>query len=256
MSLNVLATAHGQFLEAFRITNYLNISLFGVDVSVSNSVIWMWLAAMTAFLSFFYMARPVSIVPGRLQALAEMGYLFILNMVENNIRPEGRHYFPLLFTLFYFILFCNFLGLIPGAFTPTAQIVVTGSLAMGVFLYTVLLRFTKHGLGFFRAFVPKGTPGWLLPLMVPIELLSFLARPMTLAVRLFANMTAGHTVLSVIAVLGLAIPWALAWLPLGLSVVLMAAEVLIGFIQAYIFTILTCVYIDDAFGETEHQEVG
>jgi len=248
MLLNVI-TAHGELLEAFRITNYLNISLLGMDLSISNSVIWMWVAAMVTLLFFFCTARPAALVPGRLQLLAEMGYLFIFNMVENNIRPEGRHYFPLLFTLFYFILFCNLLSLIPGAFTPTAQIAVTGALAAGIFLYTVLLRIVRHGFGFFRAFAPKGTPGWLLPLMVPIELLSFLARPMTLAVRLFANMTAGHTVLSVIAVLGLAIPWVVAWLPLGLSVVLMAAEVLIGFIQAYIFTILTCVYIDDAFGE-------
>jgi len=248
MLLNVITT-HGELLEAFRVTNYLDISLFGMDLSVSNSVIWMWVAATAAFLCFFYMVRPVALVPGRLQLLAEMGYLFVLNMVKNNIRPEGRYHFPLLFTLFYFILFCNLLGLIPGAFTPTAQIAITGSLAAGIFLYAVLLRIVRHGFGFFRAFSPKGTPGWLLPLMVPIELLSFLARPMTLGVRLFANMTAGHTVLSVIAVLGLTIPWVAAWLPLGLSVVLMAAEVLIGFIQAYIFTILTCVYIDDAFGE-------
>jgi len=248
MLLNVI-TAHGELLEAFRIINYLDISLLGMDMSVSNSVIWMWVAAMAAFLCFFYMVRPVALVPGRLQLLAEMGYLFVLNMVKNNIRPEGRHHFPLLFTLFYFILFCNLSGLIPGAFTPTSQIAITGSLATGIFLYAVLLRIVRHGFGFFRAFSPKGTPGWLLPLMVPIELLSFLARPMTLAVRLFANMTAGQTVLSVIAVLGLAIPWVVAWLPLGLSVILMAAEVLIGVIQAYIFTILSCLYIDDAFGE-------
>lgn len=248
MLLNV-TTAHGELLEAFRIINYLDISLLGMDLSVSNSVIWMWVAAIAMLLFFFCAALPAALVPGRLQLLAEIGYLFIFNVVENNIRPEGRHYFPLLFTLFYFILFCNLLCLIPGAFRPTTQIAVTGALAAGVFLYTAFLRIVRHGFGFFRAFVPKGTPGWLLPLMVPIELLSFLARPMTLALRLFANMTAGNTVLGVIAVLGLAIPWVVAWLPLGLSVVLMAAEVFIGFIQAYIFTILTCVYIDDAFGE-------
>jgi len=243
--------AHDGLLEAFRVANYLNISLFGMDISISNSVIWMWIAATCAFIFFFCATRPAALIPGRLQLLAETGYLFILNMVKNNIRPEGRHYFPLLFTLFYFILFCNLSVLIPGAFTPTAQIVVTGSLAAGIFFYTILLRISRHGIGFLRAFVPGGTPGWLLPLMIPVELLSFLARPVTLAVRLFANMTAGHTVLSVIAFLGMTIPWIMAWLPLGLSVVLMAAEVLIGFIQAYIFTILVCVYIDDAFGEYE-----
>jgi len=237
------------YLESFRIDNYLNISWLGMDVSISNSVVWMWLAALAAFLSFYCMIRTATMIPGRLQALAEMGYLLVKNMVENNIRPEGRRHFPLLFTLFYFILFCNWMGLLPGAFTPTSQIVVTGTLAASIFLYTIFLRCALHGFRFFLAFAPIGTPYWLLPLMVPVEFISFLARPMTLAVRLFANMTAGHAVLSVIAVLGLAIPWFAAWLPLGLSVVLMAAELFIGFIQAYIFTVLVCVYIDDAFGE-------
>ncbi len=237
------------YLESFRVHPVIPLHLFGVDVSVTNSVLWMWVAALAAFLSFWLLTARRHALPGRGQLVAEMAWQFVDNLVRNNIRPEGRWHAPLIFTMFYFLLFCNWVGLVPGAFTPTSQIVITGALAGGVFLYTIGLRLALHGWRFLFAFVPHGTPVWLLPLMIPIEVLSFAARPVTLAVRLFANMTAGHTVLGVIAALGLAIPWFAAWLPLGLSVVLLGAEVFIGAIQAYIFTVLTCVYIDDAYGE-------
>ena len=230
----------------FRVVNYLELELFGVDISISNSVVWMWVSAAAVFVLFRLALRSPAVIPGRMQMVAEAAYLFICHMVDENIRGEGRRFLPLIFALFYFVLFCNLLGLIPGAFTPTSQLVVTATLAIGVFGYSVALRVVRQGLGFFRAFAPSGLPPLLLPLMIPLEVLSFMARPVSLAVRLFANMTAGHTVLAVLAFFGLALPWFATWLPLGFSIVLNGAEIFIGFIQAYIFTVLTCVYIDDA----------
>jgi len=246
----MVATTNGAgFLTHFQVENYINLSLFGVDLSVSNAVVWMWFAALTAFIFFMLAFRRPRLIPGRFQALAEMGHGFILDMVNKNVRPEGRRYFSVMFTLFFFILFSNLVGLIPGGFTPTSQIIITATLAITIFVMTVVIRILKHGFGFFRAFVPHGLPVMILPLMVPIEMLSYIARPVSLAVRLFANMTAGHTVLAVIAILGSAIPWVVSILPLGLSVVLLGVEVFIAFIQAFIFTILACVYIDDALDE-------
>lgn len=233
-------------LGHFRVVNYLELSLFGVDISLSNSVVWMWIAVAVAFVLFKAAVWRLSIRPGRWQILVEMLYLFIRDMVDKNIGEEGRIYFPLLFTLFFFVLFCNIVGLIPGAFTPTSQIIITSALALAVFTFTIVLRVTRHGWGFFKAFAPEGLPPLLLPLMIPIEVISFIARPVSLAVRLFANMTAGHTVLTVIAFFGLAMPWFSAWVPLGFSVLFTGMEAFIAVIQAYIFTILSCVYIDDA----------
>ena len=233
-------------LHHFQVVNYLELELFGVDISISNSVVWMWVSAIAVFALFRLSLRSPAIIPGRMQMVAEAAYLFIRHMVDENIRGEGRRFLPLIFTLFYFVLFCNLIGLIPGAFTPTSQLVVTATLAVGVFGYSVALRVLRQGFGFFKAFAPSGLPPILLPLMIPIEVLSFMARPVSLAVRLFANMTAGHTVLAVLAFFGLALPWFATWLPLGFSIVLNGAEIFIGFIQAYIFTVLTCVYIDDA----------
>ncbi|MDX8377852.1 MAG: F0F1 ATP synthase subunit A [Mariprofundales bacterium] len=236
-------------LSHFEIVNYITLHLFGIDISISNSVVWMWVASVVVFVFFWFAFKNQQLVPGRLQAAGEMLYLFIRDMIEKNIGADGRAYLPILFTLFYFILACNLLGLLPGAFTPTSQIIITAGLAVGVFIFTLILRLRLHGWGFFSVFAPSGLPPILLPLMIPIEVLSFLARPVSLAVRLFANMTAGHTVLGVIAFFGLAMPWFLSWIPLGFSAVLLAAELFIAVIQAYIFTILACVYIDDALHE-------
>lgn len=233
-------------LAHFQVTKYVELSLFGIDISISNSVLWIWIAVAALFITLKIAVSKMTISPNRCQVLVEAAYLFIRDMVDKNIGVEGRIYFPLLFTLFFYVLFCNLVGLIPGAFTPTSQVIVTGSLALAVFLFTIFLRVGKHGWAFFKAFAPEGLPPLLLPLMIPIEVISFIARPISLAVRLFANMTAGHTVLTVIAFFGLAMPWFAAWLPLGFSVLFTGMEVFIAVIQAYIFTILSCVYIDDA----------
>jgi len=233
-------------LEHLRVIVYHDLHLGPLDLSISNTAVFMWVSvALIVVLLRLMMAHP-KLIPGPGQLMAEMLYTFVARQTRLNIHGEGEYYIPLMFTLFTFILGCNLIGLIPGAFTPTSQLAVTGTLAIGIFLYATGLRFYKHGWGFFHAFAPRGMPKILLILMVPIELLSFLARPVTLALRLFANMTAGHMALAVLAVLGLATPWFMQWLPMGFTVVQIILEVIIAFIQAYIFVVLSCVYIDDA----------
>lgn len=233
-------------LHHFQVHPYINFSLFGVDLSITNSVVWMWIAVAVAFGLFQLALRNPTMVPGRLQSLAEVIYLFVRGMVEETAGKEGLRFFPLILTLFLFILFCNLLGLIPGSYTPTSQIIVTGTLAMAVFIFATGLGFYKHGLHFLHFFVPAGVPKVLLLLMVPIELISYLARPVSLMVRLFANMTAGHTVIGIMLFFTITLPWFGAWVPFSFSVIINAVEIFIGVIQAYIFTILTCVYINDA----------
>lgn len=236
-------------LEHFNVIVYHHIHIGPLDISISNTTIFMWVAVTLVVITLRLMMHRPKLIPSTSQLLAEMLYGFVARQTLLNIHNEGDKYIPLMFTLFTFILGCNLVGLIPGAFTPTSQLAVTGTLAIGVFLYATMLRFYRHGLGFFRAFAPQGVPKTMLPLMIPIELLSFLARPVTLALRLFANMTAGHTALGVLAILGLAAPWFVQWLPLGFTVVQIALEIVIAFIQAYIFVVLSCVYIDDALAD-------
>ena len=233
-------------LHHFQVVNYVHLAPFGLDLSISNSVVWMWISIASAFAFFRYSFHRPALVPGRMQSLAEAGFLFIKGIIDENIGPGGKPYFPLVFTLFFFVLFCNWTGLIPGSFTATSQLIVTATLALGIFFLSIVLGFYKHGLKFLGFFVPSGLPVLLLPLMVPIEIISFLARPISLSVRLFANMTAGHTVLGVLFFFSATLPLVGFWLPFGFSVVFTAVEIFIGFIQAYIFTILTCVYINDS----------
>lgn len=233
----------------FKVVIYHDLHLGLFDMSISNTAVYMWLAVFLIVVTLHLMLRKPTLIPHHAQLLAELLYQFIARQARLNIRDEGERYIPLMFTLFTFILGCNLVGLIPAAFTPTSQLAVTGTLAVGMFVYATGLRFSRHGWGFFRAFTPKGVPKFMLPLMIPIELISFLARPVTLALRLFANMTAGHMALGVLAVLGLATPWFIQWLPLGFTMIQIALEIIIAFIQAYIFMILSCVYIDDALAE-------
>lgn len=233
-------------IEHFKVIIYQHLHLGPLDISISNTAVYMWIAITLIIVALHLcIARP-KLIPGSGQLLAEMLYSFVARQTRLNIHRESNAFIPLMFTLFAFILGCNLVGLIPGAFTPTSQLAVTGTLALGIFLFATGLRFYRHGWGFFRAFAPQGVPKIILPLMIPIELISFLARPVTLALRLFANMTAGHTAIGVLAVLGLAAPWFIQWLPLGFTVVQIALELIIAFIQAYIFVVLSCVYIDDA----------
>jgi len=233
-------------LTPLQVQVYLRLDIAGLDVSISNTVVFMLLAVAIATLLLRWMVLPQARVPGRAQLLAEIFYTFIAGLTRSNIHRHSEQYVPAMFAVFIFILACNLIGLVPGAFTPTAQIAVTGTMALAIFAYTTGLRIRLHGWHFFLAFAPKGVPALLLPLIIPIEILSYMARPVTLAVRLFANMTAGHTALVAVAFLGLGTPLLASWIPLAFGAAQIALEIMIAFIQAYIFTILSCVYIDDA----------
>lgn len=233
-------------LHPFELHPLLSLSFFGVDISLNQAVLVMWVVvALVVFLLIRARSRG-SLIPTKLQSLAEILVDFIRGMILDTMGKEGMRYFPLISTLFLFILFCNLLGLIPGAYTVTSQLVVTGLFAVSVYVLSVIVGFSIHGAKFFGILVPPGTPVWLLPLMIPIELVSQLARPISLSVRLFANMTAGHTILGVLFGLTIAGGILVGWLPFAFTVALYALELGIAFIQAYIFTILTCVYMGDA----------
>lgn len=206
----------------------------------------MWIIVGVASVLLLKAGAAKSLVPSKLQSLAELLVDFIRGIIQDTMGPSGMRYFPFISTLFLFILFSNLLGLIPGSFTVTSQIVVTGVFAIAVYGLSLVIGFQLHGAKFLGILVPPGTPGWLLPLMIPIELISQLARPISLAVRLFANMTAGHVILGVLFGLTIGGGLLIGWLPFSFTVVLYGLEVGIAFIQAYIFTILTCVYIGDA----------
>jgi F-type H+-transporting ATPase subunit a len=223
----------------------------GTEIAFTNSALFMVLAV--ALISFFLIASTSGrgLVPSRLQSLAEMSYEFVASTVRSTAGHEGMRFFPLVFSLFMFVLVLNLLGMIPGAFTVTSHIIVTFALAMLVFLTLIGYGLYKHGLHFFELFVPSGIPGYILPLVVAIEVISFLSRPISLSVRLFANMLAGHIALKIFAGFVVALGSAgfaaiLAPLPLMLAVGLTALEFLVAFLQAYVFTILTCIYLNDA----------
>jgi len=238
-------------LGQFRLTSGLG--PIGASVNFTNANEMMVVAGAIIVVVFALGMRARAVVPGRLQSLIEILYEFVYNMCVDTIGPEGRKFFPLVFTLFIFILLGNLLGLFPYFFAFTSGIVVTLTMALFVFLFSTAVGFYVHGFRFLKFFVPDGVPGWLLPLLVPIEIISYLSRPVSLSVRLFANMTAGHVMLEVFAgfmillTASLGIFGAVASIiPLGLNVALMGLEVLVACLQAYVFAILTCLYLHDA----------
>lgn len=233
-------------LHHFELHPIVHLSLFGLDISINQAVIMMWVVCGLVFLFFYLAARGRQQVPTKIQSLAEMAIEFLRTLVLDNMGEKGLKFLPFIATLFFFILFSNLLGLIPGAYTVTSQIMVTGLFAVVVYFISLVVGFVLHGLKFLSILSPSGTPWWLLPLMIPIEVVSQLARPVTLAVRLFANMTAGHTILNVLFALMLAGGVLVGWLPFGFTVPIYILEVFVAFIQAYIFTVLACVYIGDA----------
>ncbi|HEY1383911.1 MAG TPA: F0F1 ATP synthase subunit A [Dongiaceae bacterium] len=222
------------------------IHIGGLDVSFTNSSLWMVIAvaAVTAFMVLG--TRKQAIVPGRWQSLCEGMYDFVSNMLKDNVGNEGRAFFPFVFTLFMFILFANVLGLLPGAFTVTSHIIVTFGMAAFIFLMVTVVGIVRHGFHFFTYFAPQGAPMWLMPIMIPIEIISYLIRPMTLAIRLFANMVAGHVMLAVIGGFAFALGIWAGWVPVAAVTALFGLELLIACLQAYVFTILTCIYLHDA----------
>ncbi len=232
-------------LEQFQIKKIVELHVFGVDASFTNSALFMVIAvALITFLLTFAM-RERSLVPGRWQSIAELCYQFIADMIRTNVGSDGRRYFPFIFSLFVFILFGNMLGLVPYGFTFTSHIVVTFGLAFVVFIGTTVIAFATHGVKFFGFFLPHGTPWYVAPLLVPIEILSYFFRPISLSLRLFANMTAGHTLLKVFG--GFVVTMGLAgFVPLAAVVALTGLDMIVAFLQAFVFTILTCIYLNDA----------
>ena len=232
-------------LEQFEIIPYWQIKINNLDLSFTNSSVAMVLTV--AFITIFLTAtvKTRSIIPTRMQLISEMSYNFINQLLNDTVGNEGRQYFPFIFTIFMFVLIGNMIGMIPYSFTFTSHIIVTFALASIVFIGTTILGFVKHRLHFFSFFVIPGLPWYMLPLLIPIEIISFLSRPISLSVRLFANMLAGHTLLKVFA--GFVIALGVAGImPLAFIVALTGLEILIAFLQAYVFAILTCLYINDA----------
>ena len=225
--------------------DFMGLGLF--DISINNAVIAMWVGLSIVFGLFMLVVKSgVRLIPGKLQIVAEISLGFIKDMVEEFIgKEEAPKYFPCIATIFFFFLACNLIGMIPGSYTITSQLVVTGVFATGIFILTLFIGFAKHGLHFFGILVPPGVPKVMIPIMIPIEIISMIARPVSLSVRLFANMTAGHTILYVLFGLAMSTPLMIGWLPFGFTGAINGLEIAIAFIQAYIFTILTCVYIGD-----------
>jgi F-type H+-transporting ATPase subunit a len=224
----------------------------GHEIAFTNSALYMLIAVAGVSLLMIGATSRRAIVPGRMQSVAELTYEFVADMLRSSAGKEGMKFFPLVFTLFTFVLFANMLGMIPGTFTVTSHIVITAALAIIVFLTVLLYGFYKNGAKFLKLFVPSGIPVYIMPLIVLIEVISFLSRPLSHSVRLFANVFAGHITLKVFAsfvpmLAGLGIlGWLGAVLPLGMTVALTALEFLVAFLQAYVFTILTCIYLNDA----------
>ena len=228
------------------------INLGGRQIAFTNSALFMMIIVFGVSALMIGASAPRAVVPGRLQSIAELSYEFVANTVRSSAGTEGMKFFPFVFTLFMFVLFANLIGLIPYSFTVTSQIIITAALALTVFLVVVGYGFWRNGLHFLNLFVPKGVPKAILPAVVIIEVLSFVSRPVSHSVRLFANMLAGHITLQVFAgfIIMLAGAGILGWfgavLPFAMVVALTALELLVAFLQAYVFAILTCIYLNDA----------
>jgi F-type H+-transporting ATPase subunit a len=240
-------------IHQFQVINYFSLGKVGsVNLAFTNSALYMGIAVgLTAALMLGATAGR-QLVPGRMQSIAELAYEFVADTIRNTIGEEGMQFFPLVFSLFMFILISNMVGLIPYNFTVASHIIITAALALLVFFTVIVFGLWKNGLHFFNLFVPKGIPIYILPLIVFIEVLSFLSQPISHSIRLFANMLAGHITLKVFAGFvtmlgGLGfVGWIGATLPLALTVALTALELLVAFLQAYVFTILTCIYLSRA----------
>ncbi len=224
----------------------------GRSVNFTQSNLMMVIGAALILGTLYYGMRPRAVVPGRLQSLAEIAYSGILSMSVGSIGPEGRRFFPFVFALFFFVLMGNLLGLLPYSFTYTSHIAVTFGLALLVIVVVTAVALRIHGLHFFSYFFPAGAPKLLAPLIIPIEVISYLSRPVSLAIRLFANMVAGHVMFEVFATFVVllagagALGTAAGILPMALNVVLVGFELLVAALQAYVFAILTCIYLHDA----------
>jgi F-type H+-transporting ATPase subunit a len=240
-------------IHQFKINNLAPLfTVHGHQIAFTNSALFMLIIVLLVSALLIGGTASRALIPGRLQSIAEMSYEFVANTVRSSAGTEGMKFFPFVFTLFMFVLFANMIGLIPYSFTVTSQLIITAALALLVFLIVVVYGFWRNGFRFLKVFVPKGVPIYILPAIVAIEVLSFLSRPISHSVRLFANMLAGHITLQVFAgfIIMLAgfgiVGWFGAAIPLVLVIMLIALEFLVAFLQAYVFAILTCIYLNDA----------
>jgi F-type H+-transporting ATPase subunit a len=222
------------------------ISLGNIDISFTNASLFMTISALVIISVFFAGTRRRAIVPTKIQLLTELSYTLVSKMISDTAGSKAKPYFPFIFSLFMFVLFCNMLGMLPYSFTVTSHIIVTFALAAVIFLGVTIIGFVNHGIGYLKLFIPSGVPLFLLPLIIIIEIISYLSRPVSLSVRLFANMMAGHTMLKVFGGFVISLGIIGGWLPLSFTVALTGLEILIAFLQAYVFAILTCIYLNDA----------
>ena len=232
-------------LEQFEVKPFVPIQIGELDLSFTNSSAYMVIAAAVATVFLVASMSGRALVPTRWQSLAEIFYEVIANMLRDNVGKAGRPYFPFIFTLFIFVLFCNVIGMVPGSFTVTSHIIVTFGLAGVVFIGVTIIGIWRHGFKFLSLFFPHGAPWWTAFILIPVELVSYLSRPVSLSVRLFANMTVGHVLLKVIAGF-IALMGIFGVVPFVFLIPLTALEIGIAVLQAYIFTILSCVYLHDA----------
>ena len=222
------------------------IKLGGVDLSFTNASLFMLITVTTILLFLYLSTKDKKIIPNKLQLLSEILYNFVAKMISDTAGSKAKPYFPFIFSLFVFVLMCNMIGMVPYSFTVTSHIIVTMVLALFIFIAVTVIGFLKHGFKYLSIFVPKGVPVILLPLITIIEIISYLSRPVSLSVRLFANMMAGHTMLKVFGGFVISLGLLGGWLPLSFSVALTGLEILVAFLQAYVFAILTCIYLNDA----------
>ena len=239
-----MATNPMHQFEVYRIGP--EIVLGSVNFSFKNSSLFMVLSAATILFLLFISTKKKLLIPTKMQLISEMSYTFVAKMINDTAGSKAKPFFPFIFTLFMFVLFCNMIGMLPYSFTVTSHIIITFILAAIIFIGVTILGFVKHGIRYLELFVPKVVPIVLLPLIVVIEIISYLSRPVSLSVRLFANMMAGHTMLKVFGGFVVSLGLLGGWLPLGFSVALTGLEILVAFLQAYVFAILTCIYLNDA----------
>ena len=222
------------------------IKISGVDLSFTNASLFMLVSAALVTVLLLLGTREKKLIPSKAQLVSEMLYNFIAKMISDTAGRKAKPYFPFIFSLFIFILFCNMVGMLPYSFTVTSHIIVTLTFAIFIFFGVTILGFIIHGFKYLKIFVPSGVPVVLLPIITIIEIISYLSRPISLSVRLFANMMAGHTMLKVFGSFVVSLGLIGGWLPLSFSVALTGLEILVAFLQAYVFAILTCIYLNDA----------
>ncbi len=232
-------------LKQFIVKKLIPLEIFGVDISFTNSALFMGLTVVFILGILFLGTRRLSSIPGRLQSLLELCYEFIANMLEENIGTKGKQFQPFVFGVFLFVLMGNFLGMIPYSFTFTSQLILTFGLALIVFSVVIIVGILNHGIKFLTIFVPEGAPLILAPILIPIEIISFLSRPVSLSIRLFANMVAGHTMLKVFGLFTVSLG-VFGFSTIVANSLLIGFEFLVAFLQAYVFSVLTCLYLNDA----------